>query len=107
MAIGLCPDCGSVIALNFPLHDCRPTPRTRRAFDANPPEGIARCSKSITLRDKSRAQCMRRAVRNGMCAQHAKMAEHFVDRWVDVNGKSTGMYGSPASSHTPRGKDNG
>lgn len=55
---------------------------TRRAFNANPPAGIDRCSVTINLRvagaskeQKESAQCMRRAVVGGMCRQHARMDE--------------------------------
>lgn len=53
----------------------------RRAFNANPPAGTERCSATIVLRGQSvpaeqreTAQCMRRAVKNGLCRQHLRMA---------------------------------
>lgn len=47
----------------------------RRSFNANPPPGSERCCATIYLRDKSAAQCMRRAKVNRMCRQHAAKAE--------------------------------
>lgn len=47
------------------------TTKPRRAFNANPPAGLERCTAPIILRDKSGAQCMRRAVIDGLCRQHA------------------------------------
>jgi hypothetical protein len=44
----------------------------RRAFTAPPAD--LRCKQDIKLRDGSGAQCMRGAVVDGMCRQHAAMA---------------------------------
>jgi len=52
-----------------------------RFFNANPPKGRTRCEAVVTLRDKSTASCMRRAVRGGLCEQHARIAE---ERQVDL-----------------------
>jgi hypothetical protein len=47
----------------------------RRRFTAA--EGEARCDATVTLRDGSSAQCMRRATIDGQCWQHAPCRHGF------------------------------
>lgn len=74
-----------------------------RAFNANPPAGIDRCGATVVLRDKSGAQCMRRAVRGGFCAQHATKGEREAQGPMSMReiAAARRLFFSSAPTNTP------
>lgn len=58
---------------------------TRRFVDA--PQDC-RCTATITLRDKSTAQCGRKATEGDLCTQHARIEDRRVLARVDAHIKA-------------------